>query len=370
MSERPGRFRRRASPRNRTIATAIVVVAVLAIGWLLLMPGRGSTDAVQTPPPSTSQSSSPSTSPLTVPMTTTTAPAATVATRPESPAAPSISMTPENATEALSALALLPVSDVPPVGDYLRESFGQAWSDDVEVEDGHNGCDTRNDILRRDLSALQLKPGTRDCVVLAGVLTDAYTGAVSLFQRGADTSDDVQIDHLVALSEAWRSGADRLTDDERRNLANDPVNLQATSGSVNQEKGDGDAADWLPPNEFYRCEYLARQIDVKTRYRLTVSTTERKVMIENLVRCGGVASTASAGYGTTAPSPPATRPRSTTPGSAEAVITAAPTDASSGRYANCKQAWAAGVAPLHIGQPGYREDMDGDRDGIACESPP
>ena len=189
------------------------------------------------------------------------------------------------ATEAL--LAALPVKGRAPMTGYDRALFGQAWSDDVDVEGGHNGCDTRNDILRRDLTDLVIKPNTNGCVALSGTLFDEYTGDTVPFLRGQTTSDDVQIDHVVALADAWQKGAQQLTIERRRDLANDPVNLQAVEGPVNQSKGSGDAATWLPPEKSYRCTYVARQITVKSTYGLWVTQAEHDAMAGVLAECPG-----------------------------------------------------------------------------------
>lgn len=182
-------------------------------------------------------------------------------------------------------LPMLEVKGRAPKTGYDRDLFGQAWSDDVDVAGGHNGCDTRNDILARDLTNIVFKEGTRDCVVLTGTLADPFSGELIDFQRGQGTSQAVQIDHMVALSDAWQKGAQQLSEPERRNLANDPLNLQAVKGSLNSQKGDGDAATWLPPNVAYRCEYVARQIVVKQNYRLWVTPAEHDAMDRELSRC-------------------------------------------------------------------------------------
>lgn len=124
------------------------------------------------------------------------------------------------------------------------------------------------DILRRDLVNLTYKSSTRHCVVATGTLHDSYIGTTIAFVRGQDTSTAVQIDHVVALSDAWQKGAQQLSPEQRRDLANDPRNLQAVDGPTNSKKSDSDAASWLPPNKSYRCTYVSRQIDVKARYRL------------------------------------------------------------------------------------------------------
>lgn len=152
---------------------------------------------------------------------------------------------PVDATQA--TLDSLPIKGRAPKTGYSRSQFGDSWSDDVWVAGGRNGCDTRNDVLREQLSDVVIKAGSDGCVVVSGILNDPYTGTTVVFQRGPDTSQEVQIDHIVALSDAWQKGAQQLDDTTRRAFANDPVNLQATLGWVNQQKGAGDAATWLPP---------------------------------------------------------------------------------------------------------------------------
>ncbi len=188
--------------------------------------------------------------------------------------------------ELLALLDTIAVAG-PDVGaDYDRDEFGQRWSDDVDVDGGHNGCDTRNDILRRDLADVRIKEGTNGCVVLGGTLTDPYSGSTVTFVRGQDTSDDVQIDHVVALADAWRTGARSLPPDRRRDLANDPLNLLAAASSTNRSKGDSNAAEWLPPEPGARCELAARQVRVKSRYGLWVTGAERHALSAALAGCG------------------------------------------------------------------------------------
>nr|WP_206024976.1 DUF1524 domain-containing protein [Rhodococcus sp. 14C212] len=274
--------------------------------------------------------------------------------------APAASPTPvpadASATPALTTLATLPIKGRAPKTGYDRELFGPAWSDDVDVDGGHNGCDTRNDILRRDLVDITYKTATRDCVVLFGTLHDAYTGTTIEFRRGQDTSADVQIDHVVALSDAWQKGAQQLDQQTRANFANDPRNLQAVDGDANQQKGDGDAATWLPPNRSYRCTYVARQIEVKALYRLWVTQAEYDAMVRVLTECGAA---------TPAPVPAA--PVAPEPAPSVAPEPAPSVPAPAAVFRNCAEARAAGAAPLYAGQPGYSEKMDGDGDGVACE---
>ena len=174
----------------------------------------------------------------------------------------------------------IPVKGRAPKTGYAREQFGQAWADV-----NRNGCDTRNDILGRDLTGKIFKAGTRNCVVLSGDLLDPYSGTVIHFLRGESTSSEVQIDHIVSLSNAWQTGAFQLTLEKRTALANDPLELLAVKGSLNLQKSDGDAATWLPPLKSYRCEFVARQIAVKYKYGLWLTKPEKAVIVSILSKC-------------------------------------------------------------------------------------
>ena len=181
---------------------------------------------------------------------------------------------------ASSVLSSLPVKGRAPKTGYTRAQFGQAWAD---VD--RNGCDTRNDMLKRDLTNITYKVKTRDCVVLTGVLVDRYSGETINFVRGNVTSMEVQIDHVVALSNAWQTGAFKLTLIQRTALANDPMNLFAVKGRLNLQKSDGDAATWLPPLKSFRCAYVAQQIAVKAKYSLWVTAPEKEAMARILTAC-------------------------------------------------------------------------------------
>lgn len=163
---------------------------------------------------------------------------------------------------------------------YTRAQFGQRWAD---VD--RNGCDTRNDILKRDLTGEIFKEKTRQCVVLSGTLIDPFSGESINFVRGNVTSMEVQIDHVVALSNAWQTGAFKLTLKERTAFANDPMNLLAVKGRLNSQKSDGDAATWLPPLKSYRCDYVLRQIVVKIKYKLWFTAPEKEAMVRILNTC-------------------------------------------------------------------------------------
>jgi Protein of unknown function (DUF1524) len=165
-----------------------------------------------------------------------------------------------------------------PKTGYARERFGPAWSD---VD--RNGCDTRDDILNRDLTAKRWRTGTHGCVVIAGLLADPYTGRPITFAK-ADAAA-VQIDHVVALSDAWQKGAATWSVRRRLRFANDPLNLLAVDGPSNARKSDGDTATWLPPNRSYRCRFVARQVAVKAKWRLWVTAAERDAMVRVLARC-------------------------------------------------------------------------------------
>ncbi|MCL2848978.1 MAG: HNH endonuclease family protein [Micrococcales bacterium] len=161
------------------------------------------------------------------------------------------------------------------VPGYERARFGPAWAD-VDA----NGCDTRNDILARDLTNIDTKDG---CVVLRGTLHDPYTGRHIEFVRGPGSAD-VQIDHVVALADAWAKGADRWDSTRRLAFANDPANLLAVSGPANQEKGSSDAAGWLPQRS-YRCVYVLLQVRVKDAYGLSVTPQEKSAVSRALKGC-------------------------------------------------------------------------------------
>lgn len=164
---------------------------------------------------------------------------------------------------------------------YNRRQFGPAWTDDNEAPDGHNHCDTRDDILRLDLTNALPPTG---CTVKSGTLHDVYTGKIIPFIRGPFSST-VQIDHMVPLGDAWQTGAQQLSMAQRTALANDPRNLQAVDGPTNEQKGDADASTWLPPRQSYRCTYVERQITVKYLYHLWVTQAEHNAIATLLRAC-------------------------------------------------------------------------------------
>jgi len=199
--------------------------------------------------------------------------------------APSVTETPEpSVTEsvaltspALTALATIPIKGRAPKTGYDRDLFASDW-------DYSFGCDMRNKILRRDFVEFQFRSDS-SCVIATGVLLDPYTGQTINFVRGVGTSNEVQIDHVVAVSDAWQKGAQQLSSAQRYAFYNDPLNLLAVSGSANAQKSDSDAASWLPSNKAYRCAYVARQVAVKISYNLWVTQAEYDAISRVLRDC-------------------------------------------------------------------------------------
>ena len=180
--------------------------------------------------------------------------------------------------DALTVLNSLEVKGRAAKTGYARSQFPH-WSDP-----DRNGCDARNDTLKRDLTQISFKSGTRDCKVLTGQLLDPFSGKVITF---SSTKSNIDIDHVVALSNAWQTGAAYFDKTKRQQIANDPLNLLAVDFSLNRQKGDGDAATWLPPLKSYRCDYVARQIAVKAKYGLWVTQPEKGAIIKLLEKCEG-----------------------------------------------------------------------------------
>lgn len=180
--------------------------------------------------------------------------------------------------DALTVLNTLAVKGRAAKTGYTREQFPH-WSDL-----NRNGCDTRNEILNRDLTKVIFKAGTRDCKVISGSLIDPYSGNVITF---SSTKSTIDIDHVVALSNAWQTGAAYFDKTKRQLIANDPLNLLAVDSNLNRQKGDGDAATWLPPLKSYRCDYVARQIAVKAKYALWVTSPEKEAIVKILEKCVG-----------------------------------------------------------------------------------
>lgn len=183
---------------------------------------------------------------------------------------------PAAANDALTALNQLEVKGRAAKTGYSRAQFPH-WSDP-----DRNGCDARNDTLKRDLTNITYKVGTRDCKVVGGQLLDPFSGKSITF---SSTKSNIDIDHLVALSNAWQTGAAYFDKAKRTQIANDPLNLLAVDAKLNRQKGDGDAATWLPPAKSFRCEYVAAQIAVKVKYSLWLTAPEKSAMSRVLESC-------------------------------------------------------------------------------------
>lgn len=370
--------------------SAVLAAAVLLAG----LAGCSSDQSPSVPAPDSSvaaPASTPSTASVATPPTRATAPTAL-------------------GSPALALLARVPIKGRAPKTGYDRAQYGQAWTDNNDDLSGHNGCDTRNDVLRRDLLGTTVKPGTHGCVVLTGVLHDPYTGATIDFTRGVRTSLAVQIDHVVALGDSWQTGAQQFSAAKRVDFANDPLNLLAVAGPANEAKSDGDAASWLPPNKTYRCAYVARQTAVKVRYGLWMTQAEHDATARVLSSCPGQKAPIVGGRPpavhpvadpvVTRPSPnpapttaraplprrdPTASPAST-PTPASPASTAPPASGAH-EFANCADMHK--TYPHGVGKPGARDHTSGtpdtqfvvstalydansksdrDKDGIACEA--
>ena len=288
-------------------------------------------------------------------LVTATARSTTAPPHTSTPAQPKTAVRPV-AGSAAHVLAGLRVAGRSPMTGYSREQFGPAWADV-----NRNGCDTRNDILTRDLSDKVYKPGTNGCVVLSGTITDPYTRSAIHFVRGGRS--EIDIDHVVALGNAWVTGAARLPYATRVALANDPLNLLAVDSSANRQKGDGDAATWLPANGSFRCRYVARQIGVKDKYGLYVTPSEKQAMERVLATCPGEpvavgGGPVDSGFVPPTPAPAATTKRTASSGGSRLDP----------QFPTCRAAKAAGYGPYVRGKdPEYAWYIDRDKDGIVCE---
>jgi hypothetical protein len=235
--------------------------------------------------------------------------------------------------------------------NYSREAYGPAWYDT-----NGNGCDTRDDILRRDLRDVHRS----GCQVVSGIRTDPYSGRILSFHREGTDSHNLDIDHVVALGDAWQMGAWRWTGKKRLAFANDPTNLLSVDPSANRQKGDADAASWLPANKAYRCAYVARQVDVKRGYGLAITSAEKAAMERVLAQCPNQKMPGPVHTHVVAPPQPTTSPsRSQASGSGSGLDP---------RFSTCKDAIAAGYGPYVRGHdPEYYWYRDADSDGIDCE---
>ena len=341
---------------------------VLLVAGAAIAPPNGPTVA---PPPSASVSASPGQAPRkplpsTSPPQSTPAPTARSTLKPaptptsRTTGGPATTSTPPAARKpaagtALAGLADLTVKGRGPKTGYSRDQFGTGWATRPD------GCNTRQTVVRRDLANVKLLAADT-CIVLGGRLNDPYTGAA--ITAKTTSIDDLEADHVVALSDAWQKGAAQLSQTRREVFANDLLNLQTTIGAVNASKGDGDAATWLPPNTSYRCPYVARQIAVKTRYDLTVTKAEKAAMLRVLGRCPNQRlPTAASARKVVDRNPTLVTPKSDPiPGTPPKAPKTDP------RFPSCKAANAAGYGNYQRGRdPEYEWYRDNDHDGTVCE---
>lgn len=164
-----------------------------------------------------------------------------------------------------------------PKTGYTRDEFYSTWPT-------IDGCSLRQRIIKREMSDSAVLADD-NCTVISGEFDEPYTGSHLIFREKSEFSKGIQIDHVVALSDAWQKGAQNLSREKRYELATDPLNLLAVDASTNQGKSDGDAATWLPPNKSFRCQYVARQVSVKYKYSLWVSDAEYDAILSVLKVC-------------------------------------------------------------------------------------
>jgi Excalibur calcium-binding domain/Protein of unknown function (DUF1524) len=364
-----GRYPVRVGTATWCGVAGVGFVALLGLVLVLAALGGATGNAPQDPPviearssqalsptarPSASAQSLPP-SPTSTAETASPSVAAAPASTPSGPTAP-VTRAAAGQGAALAAVGRLVVKGRAPKTGYSREQYGQAWFDT-----DRNGCDTRNDILRRDLVDRDMQNW---CKVLAGTRSpDPYTGKKVRFVIGG--SSEIDIDHVVALSDAWQKGASTWRSEKRLAFANDPVNLLAVDAGANRSKGDGDVATWLPPSKSYRCDYVARVVSVKVKYQVWVTPAERDAMVTVLSGCATTALPAPGPARTTA-ALPKTTPQATSrptprPPAAEPQ---APTNV---YYENCDAVRSADADPIREGQPGYARHLDRDGDGVGCE---
>lgn len=303
------------------------------------------------------------------PAPTTASPSTSVSATPTDtvkPSEPSIASGEPNpatpAGTALAALEKLPVQDASSTSPYKRANFGESWAD-VDK----NGCDTRNDILKRDLKDAVV---AADCKVKKGVYVDPYTGTTINFDSSDGKGGGIDIDHIIPLSLAWQTGASTWDDARRLQFANDPLNLLSADASQNRKKGDKDASKYLPPNAAFHCEYVARQIAVRTKYGTWVTPAEKGAIEGVLKSCpdqklpeGSGALPPVAGVTDTPAAVKTVEPAPVAP----AVDPAPAAGGNDPQFPSCAKAKAAGYGPYTAADPEFGWYKDGDGDGTVCE---
>jgi len=186
-------------------------------------------------------------------------PTAPASNMPASSAPFSTTMPPSIAPPSIDGLAVAAEGSD---SGYDRALFQpQAWAD----LDG-DGCDTRAEVLIRDSRSLaEVQPG---CSVARGDWLSIYDG------YSTPDPGELDIDHVVALAEAWRSGADGWPNERRLAFAQDEDNLIAVTAATNRSKSDRDPAVWQPPNRDSWCAFAQRWTSAKVRWGLTADPAE------------------------------------------------------------------------------------------------
>ncbi len=273
----------------------------------------------------------------------------------------------------LDLLDTLPIEERVPDLGIDSDPFGEGWAD-LDSD----GCDTRNEILARDLTDAAFKEGTDDCEVISGGLADPYMGTPLRLHNGTGVPSSIQVDHVVSLGDAWQKGGKHLTEDLRIEFANDPLNLLVVDGRASIQKRGRDAAAWLPANEAFRCDYVSTQVLVKAKYSLWVTQPERDAIADVLTSCIEQEEAEAARLAEEAEAARLAEEAEAARLAEEAEAARLAEEAEAAHlaeeaalenvfYANCTEARAAGVTPIYEGQPGYSLRLDRDRDGIACE---
>jgi len=166
----------------------------------------------------------------------------------------------------------MPLRTVPLIGVIFSQE--KHW-----IDADNNGCDTRAEVLLEEATTTP-KIGAK-CKLTGGKWLSTYDGKV------VTNASQLDVDHLVPLAEAWRSGAWKWSDAEREIYANDLQNrraLIAVSASTNRTKGDKDPSKWLPSKN--KCAYVENWITVKLKYSLTVDSTEASTLRSQITNCG------------------------------------------------------------------------------------
>jgi hypothetical protein len=194
------------------------------------------------------------------------------------PSGPSAAPGAPSPSEAGAMLREIAVAPAGSMAGYSREEFPLWAEDGTEFgwDEPDGSCDVRDDALVRDGRGVEVD---EDCSITAGKWLDPYTGAT------LEDSEDVDIDHIVPLANAWRSGASAWDENRRETYANDPGVLLSVDDAANQTKGDKSPEAWLPPNADYRCEYARRWISIKHHWNLTVTSQEKATLQELLQGC-------------------------------------------------------------------------------------